>query len=238
MQVSGKEDFIRGQLADSLSRLGTDYIDLYYMHRMDPSTPIEETMAVLKSLVQEGKIKYVGLSECTPSELRRAHAVHPVTAIQMEWSLGSRDIEAAVVPAARELGVAIVAYSPLCRGFLSAIDGFDSLDEGDSRRFFPRFQGEQLVENKRRVQKFFDLAKAKGCTPSQLALAWVHAQGEDVFPIPGTKSSTRIVENANALTVLASLTAEDVKNIAECAEALEGGRYAEGFNTTQYDARL
>jgi len=205
---------------------------------MDPSTPIEETMTTLKSLVQEGKIKYVGLSECTPSELRRAHAVHPVTAIQMEWSLGSRDIEATVVPTARELGVAIVAYSPLCRGFLSAIDSFDKLDEGDWRKSLPRFQGELLVENKRRVQKFFDLATAKGCTPSQLALAWVHAQGEDVFPIPGTKSSTRIVENANALTVLASLSAEDVKNITECAEALEGGRYPEGFNATQYDARL
>ncbi len=238
MQVSGKEDFIRTQLTESLARLGTDYIDLYYMHRMDPSTPIEETMTTLKSLVQEGKIKYVGLSECTPSELRRAHAVHPITAIQMEWSLGSRDIEATVVPTARELGVAIVPYSPLCRGFLSAIDSFDKLDEGDWRKSLPRFQGELLVENKRRVQKFFDLATAKGCTPSQLALAWVHAQGEDVFPIPGTKSSTRIVENANALTVLASLSAEDVKNITECAEALEGGRYPEGFNSTQYDARL
>eukprot|EP01032_Pedospumella_encystans_P008086 gene8086-9635_t len=238
MSVSGKEDFIRTQLAESLSRLGTDYIDLYYMHRMDPTTPIEETMTTLKSLVQEGKIKYVGLSECTPSELRRAHAVHPVTAIQMEWSLGSRDIEASVVPAARELGVAIVPYSPLCRGFLTAIDSFDTLDEGDWRKTLPRFHGDAYVENKRRVQKFFDLAKSKGCTPSQLALAWVHAQGEDVFPIPGTKSSTRIVENANALTVLASLTAEDVKNITKCAEALEGGRYADGFNNTQYDSRL
>lgn len=236
--VSGKEDFIRGQLAESLARLGTDYIDLYYMHRMDPSTPIEETMAVLKSLVQEGKIKYVGLSECTPSELRRAHAVHPVTAIQMEWSLGSRDIEAAVVPTARELGVAIVAYSPLCRGFLSAIDSFDHLDSGDWRKALPRFQGEQLIENKRRVEKFFELAKTKGVTPSQLALAWVHAQGQDVFPIPGTKSSTRIVENANALTVLASLTEEDIKNITECAEALEGGRYPPEFSSAQYDARL
>ena len=235
--MSGKEDFLRGQLADSLARLGTDYIDLYYMHRMDPSTPIEETMAVLKSLVQEGKIKYVGLSECTPSELRRAHAVHPITAIQMEWSLGSRDIEADVVPTARELGVAIVAYSPLCRGFLSAVDSFESLPEGDRRLQMPRFQGEAYQENKRRVQKFFDLAAAKGCTPSQLALAWVHAQGEDVFPIPGTKSSTRIVENAQAVAVLQSLTPEDIQSIVDAAVALEGPRYPSVGNNT-FNTRL
>ena len=208
------------------------------MHRMDVNTPIEDTMAVLKSLVQEGKIKYVGLSECTPSELRRAHAVHPITAIQMEWSLASRDLEEAVVPTARELGVAIVAYSPLCRGFLSAVDSFESLPEGDRRLQMPRFQGEAYQENKRRVQKFFDLAAAKGCTPSQLALAWVHAQGEDVFPIPGTKSSTRIVENANAVTVLKTLTAEDVENISQCAAALDGGRYPEAMSSSQYNSRV
>ena len=257
--MSGKENFIRQQLSDSLTRLGTDYIDLYYMHRMDVSTPIEETMSVLKSLVQEGKIRYIGLSECTANELRRAHAVHPITAIQMEWSLANRDIEGTVVPIARELGVgryvvlklcmpvvpltyvvlsifpaAFVAYSPLNRGFLTAIDSFDSLDETDRRKAMDRYQGELFQENKRRVQRFFELAAAKGCTPSQLALAWVHAQGDDVFPIPGTKSSTRIVENAQAFTLLSSLTAEDVQHIAECAQALAGER--KGFHS--YNQRL
>lgn len=237
-EISGKEDFIRSQLADSLARLGTDYIDLYYMHRMDPKTPIEETMAVLKALVEEGKIRYVGLSECTPSELRRAHAVHPVTAIQMEYSLQSRDIEAEVLPTARELGVGIVAYSPLCRGFLTAIDSFDKLDSNDWRKTLPRFSGDVFEENKRRVEKFFELATAKGCTPSQLALAWVHAQGEDVFPIPGTKTSTRIIENANAVRVLATLSAEDLQSIAECVTALEGERYGPGSSESTFDKRI
>lgn len=236
--VCGKEDFIRAQLAESLQRLGTDYVDLYYMHRMDPDTPIEETMTVMKALIAEGKIKYVGLSECTPQELRRAHAVHPITAIQMEWSLGSRDIEAQVVPTARELGVAIVAYSPLCRGFLSAVDSFDNLSEKDWRKALPRFSGDAYEENKRRVQGFFELATSKGCTPSQLALAWVHSQGEDVFPIPGTKSSTRIAENAHAIQVLASLSAEDVKRIAVCAAALDGGRYPETMNGSTFNSRV
>jgi len=205
---------------------------------MDPNTPIEETMAVLKSLVQEGKIRYIGLSECSPSELRRAHAVHPITAIQMEWSLSSRDVEAAVVPTARELGVAIVAYSPLCRGFLAASDFAKTLDDNDWRKTLPRFSGEALEENKRRVQRFFDLAAAKGCTASQLALAWVHAQGEDVFPIPGTKSSTRIVENARAVEVLNSLTAADLNAVAEAAAALEGGRYPDYMEGSTFNARL
>ncbi|KAF0706231.1 hypothetical protein As57867_006767, partial [Aphanomyces stellatus] len=143
-------------------------------------------MAVLKALIVEGKIKYVGLSECTPDELRRAHAVHPITAIEMEWSLKSRDLEAAVVPVARELGVGIVAYSPLCRGFLTSIDTFDKLAADDWRRTLPRFADGKLEESKTKVARFFDIAAAKGCTPAQLALAWVHSQGPDVFPIPGT----------------------------------------------------
>ncbi|KAF0718184.1 Aste57867_1851 [Aphanomyces stellatus] len=224
--VSGKEAVVRSQLAESLQRLDTDYIDLYYMHRMDPETPIEETMAVLKSLVQEGKIKYIGLSECTPSELRRAHAVHPITAIQMEWSLQSRDLEAAVVPAARELGVGIVAYSPLCRGFLTAVDGFDKLDANDWRKSLPRYTEAKLAESKAKVARFFEIAKTKGCTPAQLALAWVHAQGPDVFPIPGTKSSSRIVENAHAVEI--KLTPQEVQEIAVAAQSIEGDRYASG----------
>jgi aryl-alcohol dehydrogenase-like predicted oxidoreductase len=218
-----------------------------------------------------GKIKYVGLSECTPSELRRAHAVHPVTAIQMEWSLQSRDIEPEVVPTARELGVGkelcyfnataiilllcqcicidifvpvsvlptgIVAYSPLCRGFLTALDRMEQLDANDSRRSNPRFTGDNYVENKRRVQKFFDIVAAKGCTASQLALAWVHGQGVDVFPIPGTKSSARIRENAGAFAVLQTLTAEDMKSITECVEVLEGERYPPVSNFQTFNQRL
>lgn len=230
--ISGKEETIRSQLADSLRRLGTDYIDLYYMHRMDPSTPIEETMAVLKSLVAEGKIRYVGLSECTPSELRRAHAVHPITAVQMEWSLQSRDIEDSVVPTARELGVAIVPYSPLGRGFLADLATFDNLGTTDYRRLGPRFSGDALDENRKRVARFYELAREKSCTPAQLALAWVHSRGEDVFPIPGTKSASRLEENAKAITeVLPRLTAEDLLAIESSVETLVGARYAGNAGT-------
>ncbi|KAG9406910.1 hypothetical protein AC1031_003236 [Aphanomyces cochlioides] len=187
------------------------------MHRMDPETPIEDTMRVLKSLVEEGKIKYIGLSECTPSELRRAHAIHPVTAIQMEWSLQSRDLEAAVVPVARELGVGIVAYSPLCRGFLTAIDSFDKLEENDFRRNLPRYSDNTLEQSKAKVARFFEIAKEKKCTPAQLALAWVHAQ-----------------ENAEAVDI--HLTPEDVKAIAAAAESIERARYP-GQEVT-FNARL
>ena len=223
--MSGKEEVIRSQLADSLARLNTTYIDLYYQHRMDPNTPIEETMTVLKSLVEEGKIRYIGLSECTADELRRAHAVHPVTAIQMEWSLQTRDLEQDIVPCARELGVAIVAYSPLCRGFLAAMNAFDSLDENDWRRTQPRWSGENYQENKKMVSRFFDIAAARGCTPAQLALAWVHSQGEDVFPIPGTKSSARVEENARAFSLL-PLSEEEKRDIEASITGVFGDRYS------------
>lgn len=232
--TSGKEELILTQLQESLTRLDTDYIDLYYMHRMDPTTPIEETMAVLKRLVQEGKIRYIGLSECTPDELRRAHAVHPITAIQMEWSLQTRDIENALVPVARELGVAIVPYSPLGRGFLTAQSSFDSLSESDWRKKLPRFSGDNLEDNKRRSSGFFTIAEEKQCSPAQLALAWVHAQGEDVFPIPGTKSSTRIRENAGAVGI--SLSAEDVVAVGQSVEPLLGDRYPDMKST--YNTRM
>ena len=228
--TSGKDAFIRQQLSESLSRLGTDYIDLYYMHRMDPSTPIEETMETLKALVNEGKIRYVGLSECTAQELRRAHAVHPVTAIQMEWSLQTRDIEESLVPVARELGVSIVAYSPLGRGFLADLAALDSLPANDARKtFFPRFTGELFEENKRRIAKFYDLAARKGCTPAQLALAWVHSKGDDVIPIPGTKSAKRIEENARTLSLL-PLSVEEIAEI-EGAVSVVGDRYADMSTT-------
>jgi len=234
---SGKEELIRSQLADSLARLGTDYIDLYYMHRMDPTTPIEETMTVLKSLVQEGKIRSVGLSECTPAELRRAHAVHPVTAIQMEWSLQTRDIEESVAPTARELGVAIVAYSPLGRGFLADLTAAQNWKPTDMRFKYPRFSGENLEENQRRIQRFFDLAARRGCTPAQLALAWVHAKGEDVFPIPGTTKAARIEENTRALQLL-PLSAEEMREIEEAAEVPVGDRYPAAHMSASYNARL
>ncbi len=221
--TSGTEATIRSQLADSLERLGTDYIDLYFMQRMDPDTPIEETMRVLKSLVEAGTVRYIGLSECTPSELRRAHAVHPITAIQMEWSLQTRSIEAEVVPTARELGVGIVAYSPLGRGFLSAtIASTADLPEKDHRRRYPRFTDENLRANAP-TAGFHELAAKKGCTPAQLALAWLHAQGDDVFPIPGTKSCTRIVENAGAAFV--ELTPEEVRKVGDSVPVPVGDRY-------------
>ncbi|CAK4811839.1 unnamed protein product [Aphanomyces euteiches] len=214
--ISGHEETIRSQLADSLERLGTDYIDLYYMHRMDSKTPIEETMAVLKSLVQDGKIKYIGLSVCTSNELRRAHAMHPITAIQMEWSLQVRDIEKDVVPTARQLGVCIVAYSPMGSGFLTTVYFVDTLEDNDVRRSMARYCAS---DSKSKVVRLETIAKAKGCTLAQLALAWVHAQGHDVFAIPGTKSSTRIVENALAFEI--ELTDAEVDEIAAVAQSIE-----------------
>ena len=178
------EKTIRSQLAESLQRLGVEYIDLYYQHRNDPNTPIEETMRVLKELVADGKIRYVGLSECTPSELRRAHAIHPITAIQMEWSVHTRDIEAEVVPTARELGVGIVAYSPLGRGLLSGtITSTDQLEPGDSRLKNPRFATGNFEVNLESKKGFFALAERKNCTPAQLALAWLQAQGMIDIPL-------------------------------------------------------
>lgn len=202
---------------------------------MDPSTPIEGTMRTLKALVEEGKIRYVGLSECTPDELRRAHSVHPVTAIQMEWSLQTRDIEKDVVPVARELGIAIVPYSPLGRGFLADIANIENMDEHDWRRSNPRFSGENYEENKKRIARYFDIAKRKGCTGAQLALAWIHLQGEDVFPIPGTKSSARIEENAKAFLV--TLTEEEKREIEEVVHVL-GDRYPEPMMKATYHHRL
>lgn len=235
--VCGKEEFLRKQLEESLRRLDTDYIDLYYMHRMDPATPIEETMSVLKALVAEGKIRYVGLSEVTPQELRRAHAVYPVSAIQMEWSLQTRAVEKEVVPVARELGIGIVAYSPLGRGFLADFSNLEKLDEGDSRRKHPRFNGDNFEQNKLKVRRFYDIARQRHCSPAQLALAWVHSRGEDVFPIPGTKQVMRIEENAGAFKVL-PLSPEELQEIEETIGALAGERYPEHGMNTVYENRL
>lgn len=233
----GKPETVRSQLADSLRRLGTDYIDLYYMHRMDPSTPIEETMTCLKELVAEGKVRYIGLSECSVSELRRAHAVHPVSAIQMEWSLQSRSIELEIVPVARELGIGIVAYSPLGRGLLSQTEGTapEQLGESDYRRSLPRFAAGNFETNQARLAQFREVAARKGCTCAQLALAWVHAQGEDVFPIPGTKSRRRLEENAAA--ALLALTPAECAELAALVPAPEGARYGEVGMAVAHEAR-
>jgi len=239
MSYSGTEETIRSQVADSLARLKIDCIDLYYMHRMDPSTPIEETMAVLKALIDEGKIKYIGLSECTPSELRRAHAVHPVTAIQMEWSLQTRNIEDTLLPVARELGVAIVAYSPLGRGFLSkTFDSREGLDAGDWRLANPRFSEESIEANAKAREAFFAIAESKGVTPAQLALAWLHAQGSDVFPIPGTRHAERAVENAGAYALSQALTKEEVQAIGDSVAPFVGDRYPGGMGSSTFEYRL
>jgi aryl-alcohol dehydrogenase-like predicted oxidoreductase len=217
---------IRKQLAESLARLGTDYIDLYYQHRQDPRTPVETVMETLKELVAEGKIKYVGLSEVTAEELRRAHKVFPVTAIQMEWSLHTRDIEKEIVPTARELGVAIVAYSPLGRGLLTPrFTSKESFKEGDWRAKLPRVAGSNLETNAKATARLDELAARHGATAAQLALAWVHSRGKDVFPIPGTKTAKRLEENAAAVELSKRLTAADYAEIEAAVPEAVGERY-------------
>ena len=232
-ELSSTPETIRQQLSESLERLGTTYIDLYYQHRIDPSTPIEVTMTCLKELVQEGKIKYVGLSECAPSDLRRAHAVHPISAIQMEWSLQTRDIEDSVVPVARELGVGIVAYSPLGRGLITgSIRSVNDLDPVDYRKSAPRFSEENLDKNI--PHELFAIARREGYTPAQLALAWLHHQGEDVFPIPGTKSRARLEENLAACFI--QLRPEVLHEIEASIPRVCGDRY-QGMQST-WNTRL
>ncbi|OQR87360.1 hypothetical protein THRCLA_22920 [Thraustotheca clavata] len=234
MFVNGKPSFVRQQLAESLQRLDIDYVDLYYMHRMDPSTPIEETVECLKQLVHEGKIKYIGLSECSSDEIRRAHAVHPLSAIQIEWSLNTRDAENTVIKTARELGIGIVAYSPLGRGLLTgAITSHDALSANDFRKNNPRFAADSLTNNV--ATKFFELAAAKNVTPAQLALAWLLHRGNDVVPIPGTKNPKRLIENAGAASVV--LTNDELKAIEKAVPEMTGARYDEGSMQLSYEAR-
>lgn len=185
---NGRPDYVRAACDASLQRLGTDHIDLYYQHRVDRSVPIEETVGALAELVRAGKLRYLGLSEAAAATLRRAHAVHPISALQTEYSLWSRDPEAAILPACRELGIGFVAYSPLGRGFLAGrFQRFEDIPEGDWRRNNPRFQGQNFQKNLELVAKVREIAREKGCTPAQLALAWLLAQGPDIVPIPGTK---------------------------------------------------
>ena len=228
--VSGKPDYIRKACAGSLKRLGTDYIDLYYQHRVDRDTPIEETVGAMAELVKEGKIRHIGLSEAGPETLKRASQVHPITALQSEYSLWTRDPEDRVLPTCRELGIGFVAYSPLGRGFLTGqIKRFEDFGADDYRRNSPRFQGENFQKNLDLLQKVEDLARQKKCTPSQLALAWTLAQGDDIVPIPGTKRVKYLEENVGALDV--DLTADDLVQIERILPkgAVAGQRYNENM---------
>ena len=222
--IDGRPEYVREACHGSLRRLGTDHIDLYYQHRVDPGTPIEETVGAMAQLVEEGKVRHIGLSEASAETIRRAHAVHPVTALQSEYSLWTRDVEAEILPTARELGIGFVAYSPLGRGFLSGrFTSPDQLDEGDFRRTGPRFTGDALQRNLDLVAKVEQIAAEKGITSGQLALAWVLAQGSDIVPIPGTKRRTYLEENLGAAEV--ELTADDLARIDAEVPAAAGARY-------------
>jgi aryl-alcohol dehydrogenase-like predicted oxidoreductase len=226
--VDGSPENVKRACEGSLQRLGTDHIDLYYQHRIDPNVPIEETVGAMGELVQAGKVRYIGLSEAAPETIRRAHATHPITAVQSEYSLWTRDLEAEVLPTMRELGIGLVAYSPLGRGFLTGqIRSVDDLPAGDWRRSNPRFQEEALRENLRLADQVNDLAKQREITPAQLALAWVHAKGHDIVPIPGTKRVPRLEENVAASEI--ELSAEDVETLdaALASGPVVGDRYAD-----------
>jgi aryl-alcohol dehydrogenase-like predicted oxidoreductase len=226
--VSGKPEYVRSSCEGSLKRLGVETIDLYYQHRVDPNTPIEETVGAMAELVKEGKIRYIGLSEASPATLRRAAKVHPIAALQTEYSLWSRDPEREILATCRELGIGFVAYSPLGRGFLTGqFRKFEDLPADDYRRNSPRFQGENFQKNLDLVRQVEEMAKEKGCRPSQLALAWVLAQGDDVVPIPGTKRRKYLEENIAANEV--KLTKDDLQRIdgVFSPEAAAGGRYPE-----------
>jgi len=226
--VSGKPDYVRKSCEGSLKRLGVDYIDLYYQHRVDPTTPIEETVGAMADLVKQGKIRHIGLSEAGASTLRRAVKVHPIAALQTEYSLWTRDPEVEILATCRELGIGFVAYSPLGRGFLTGqIKKFNDLAADDYRRVSPRFQGENFQKNMDLVREVEEIAREKNCQPSQLALAWVLAQGQDIVPIPGTKRRQYLEENAAAVDL--KLTAEDLRRLNEAfpSGAASGLRYPE-----------
>ena len=226
--VSGKTEYVKKSCEASLKRLGVDYIDLYYQHRVDPHTPIEETVGALAGLVKDGKIRHIGLSEAGPNTLRRAVNVHAIAALQTEYSLWTRDPEQEILATCRELGIGFVAYSPLGRGFLTGqFKQFDDLAADDYRRFSPRFQGENFQKNLDLVKEVEKMAREKKCQPSQLALAWVLAQGDDIVPIPGTKRRKYLEENAAAVDL--KLTPEDLRRLSEVfpTGAASGMRYPE-----------
>jgi aryl-alcohol dehydrogenase-like predicted oxidoreductase len=210
--INGRPEYLRAACDASLARLGVDFIDLYYQHRVDRSVPIEETVGAMAELIRAGKVRYLGLSEAGPATIRRAHATHPISALQTEYSLWSRDPEEEILPTCRELGIGFVAYSPLGRGFLTGrFQRFEDLPADDFRRNHPRFQGENFQRNLDVVRKIEEMAKEKRCTPAQLALAWVHAQGKDIVPIPGTKRRRYLEENVGALAV--RLAPEELRRI-------------------------
>ena len=224
--VNGQSDYVRKACDASLQRLGVDHIDLYYQHRVDTDTPVEETWGAMSELVEAGKVRYLGISEAAPETIRKANSVHQITALQTEYSLWSRDVEDGILPTVRELGIGFVAYSPLGRGFLTGqIQNFEDLPEGDYRRNSPRFQGENFDKNLELVEKVREIANEKGVAPSQLALAWLLAQGEDIVPIPGTKRRKYLEENAAAANI--KLTDDDLSRIDEVApkDAAAGDRY-------------
>jgi aryl-alcohol dehydrogenase-like predicted oxidoreductase len=225
-ELDGSADHVRRSIEGSLRRLGTDHVDLFYQHRVDPKVPIEETAGAMAELVEQGKVRHIGLSEAAPETIRRAHAVHPITAVQSEYSLWTRDPETEVLPTCRELGIGFVPYSPLGRGFLAGrFRSPAELDEGDFRRRGPRFTGENLQANQRIAAKVAELAAEKGITPAQLALAWVLAQGDDLVPIPGTKRRSYLEQNAAAVEI--ELSADDLARIEAELPLVAGARYDE-----------
>jgi aryl-alcohol dehydrogenase-like predicted oxidoreductase len=223
--IDGRPEYVKSACEASLRRLGVDVIDLYYQHRVDANTPIEETVGAMRELVDEGKVRYLGLSEAAPQTIRRAHAVHPISALQSEYSLWTRDVEDDVLPTVRELGIGFVAYSPLGRGFLSGqIRSADDLEEGDFRRRHPRFQPGNFERNIELVQRVEEIASAKDVTAAQVALAWVHSRGDDVVPIPGTKRREYLEQNAAAAEV--ELTEDELRRLEEVFPTA-GQRYAD-----------
>jgi aryl-alcohol dehydrogenase-like predicted oxidoreductase len=229
--VNGRPEYVRASAEGSLRRLGVDHIDLYYQHRVDRDTPIEETVGAMAELVAEGKVRALGLSEAGPETIRRAHAVHPIAAVQSEYSLWSRDVEDAVLPTLKELGIGLVAYSPLGRGFLTgAIRSIDDLDEDDYRRHSPRFQGENFQKNLDLVAIVERLAAGKGVTPAQLGLAWVLARWDGIVPIPGTKRRARLDENVGAVGV--ELSEADLDEISAALPEAAGDRYPANMMAT------
>ncbi|XP_060181504.1 auxin-induced protein PCNT115-like [Lycium barbarum] len=235
IEIIGDPCYVRASCEASLKRLDVNCIDLYYQHRIDTHVPIEITMGELKKLVKEGKIKYIGLSEASAGTIRRAHQVHPITAVQLEWSLWSRDVEEEIIPTCRELGIGIVAYSPLGKGFLSSGPKLlEDLSNEDFRKHIPRFQAENLEHNKILYERICQMATKKGCTPSQLALAWVHHQGNDVCPIPGTTKIENFNQNIGALSI--NLNTKDMAELESIAsaDAVKGERDASGATTYDY----
>jgi aryl-alcohol dehydrogenase-like predicted oxidoreductase len=225
--INGRPDYVRKACDDSLRRLGVDTIDVYYQHRVDPETPIEDTVGAMAELVKAGKVRYLGLSEAAPQTIRRAHKVHPISALQTEYSLWSRDPEDALLDTVRELGIAFVAYSPLGRGFLTGqIKSPADLAPDDWRHRNPRFQGANFQKNLDLAERVQALAREKGCTAAQLALAWLLSRGQDIVPIPGSTRAERVAENAGALDV--QLTAADIASLDALAPTVAGERYAEG----------